>query len=333
MPSKARFNFLWITDPWETLDHAGDTTLRLAEEALSLGIDSYWCNFRTIQWKEKTTIVDACAIESITSDRTSKDFKLSAPIQTPAHQFNSIQYRADPPVDQGYWYPLQLLMFGVEKAELIGSIKRGSSEIVNPPKVLLGSNEKLEQALIGDLLPPSIVASGWNSLAEFGLAEKLTVLKPLNDVQSHGIELLDWRTKDGIEHAHYELEKATNSFTRLVLLQRYLDGVSDGEIRLWFIDGSLLAFARKRSVTGHFRINMDAGDMLMTTNLNSQEQQAADLISQRLRMQGIRLAAVDMIDAQVTDFNHLSPGLLPQIERVVGRNLARSIIQKLAGWM
>src|SRR4051812_28326143 len=58
-PSKRRHGFLWITDPWDTLDHAKDTTLRLAQEALFLGLKSHWCDVRSIRWDQDRVLLDA----------------------------------------------------------------------------------------------------------------------------------------------------------------------------------------------------------------------------------------------------------------------------------
>ena len=38
---KKRPQLLWMTDPWETLDHPRDTSLRLVEEYLRMGVDAW----------------------------------------------------------------------------------------------------------------------------------------------------------------------------------------------------------------------------------------------------------------------------------------------------
>src|SRR5258706_9199569 len=170
MIGKYAQHFLWITDPWDTLDHSKDTTLRLAEEALTLGYASSWCDVRTIRWFDNSTLLDTYSIESISPSRQKDSFKFAGLLCLPPHRFASIQYRTDPPVDAAYIYPLQLLVIGIEKAELEGHVEREAVQIVNPPSVLLMTNEKLEQALIGDLMPLTLVATEWSQLLEFGLA-------------------------------------------------------------------------------------------------------------------------------------------------------------------
>jgi len=313
---KKKTHFLWITDPWHTLDHERDSSLRLAREAIALGHLSSWCNVRSIRLENDQVLLDALTLDEAGA------LKPGLPKAFDPMKFNSLQYRTDPPVNLAYLHPLQLLTLGLQGAK--------QSQIVNPPEVLFSANEKFEAALLGDFMPAGLVSSQWEKLLDFGKREGRTVLKPLHEAQSHGIELLDWRKADGIEHAKQTLAGATERFTRPVILQRYLEGICDGEQRLWFLDGKLLAFARKLPLQGDFRVNLDRGSQVVTTRLSASEKRAAQAISKRLQARKIRLAAVDLIEGKVTDFNFTSPGLILQMEKVSGENLARPIVQALA---
>jgi glutathione synthase/RimK-type ligase-like ATP-grasp enzyme len=113
------------------------------------------------------------------------------------------------------------------------------------------------------------------------------------------------------------------------MLQRFLAGIRNGEQRLWFLDGKLLAAACKRPKAGEFKIDMDRGGTVATTKLSAREKKAALKIGKHLRARGIRLAAVDLIEGYVTDFNFTSPGLLVQMEALLGENLAKPVIRAL----
>jgi glutathione synthase len=310
-------SFLWITDPWSTLDHPLDTTLRLAQETLAQGHSSYWCDVRSIRAEGEKIRLDAAPIRAIGAKRRESDFKLG-PLKSHAPtDFDQLHYRVDPPVDLAYLHPLQILLLGLPG--------RASGRLVNPGAVLLAANEKIEA---GPLAPPSLASSEWEQLAKFGRAEKKTVLKPLHQAQSKGIELLDW-LKDP-KRAHKLLAQATDEFTRPALLQRYLPGIAQGEQRLWFLDGQLLAFVRKLPLQGDFRVNLDQGSRVTRTKLSKSEQATAARIGRQLRTRGIRLAAVDLIENQVTDFNFTSPGLIVQMEAVLGEDLAGPLVRALA---
>lgn len=324
MPKK--LGFLWITDPWDTLDHARDTTLRLAQEALKMGIANHWCDVRSIRWEEGRVLLDASPIESMGEDRAEKSIRLGKKEAHGPLDFQSLQYRTDPPVDLAYQHPLQLLHLAAQTEPR--EAKR--TEIVNPVSALMLANEKLEAGLLKGLLPPTVVSSQLEPLERFGLREKKAVLKPLHLAQSKGVELLDWSSEEGRARARLLIEDATGKFERPVLLQRYLPGIAKGETRLWLLDGKLFACARKLPLKNDFRVNIDQGSGLAPHKVTASEKKAALQIGKRLRALGVRLAAVDLIEGYATDFNVTSPGLITQMEQVLGKNLAGPIVRALS---
>jgi glutathione synthase len=321
--------FLWITDPWSTLDHPKDTTLRLAEEALALGFENHWADVKTLRLEDGRVVLDVRQIEGVFPGRGEKAFRLAAPVARRPSEFGSIHYRVDPPVDLAYLHPLQLLAHDVRSRSKLG-LGRPKSEIVNPALALFRFNEKFEAARLKELMPPSLVASQWEALERFGRAQGQTVLKPLHEAQSKGVELLIWDSPAGVERAETMLRATSAQFSTPVLLQRYLPGIQQGEQRLWFVDGRLLGCVRKLPKTGDFRVNLDQGSRVVATELSRPEARAARKIGEHLRRTKIRLAAVDLIEGYITDFNFTSPGLIPQMEFVLGVNLARDIILALA---
>jgi glutathione synthase len=319
--SKAKL--LWITDPWSTLDHSKDTTLRLAQEADLLRVPQSWCDVKSIRLERNEVYLETKPILSVGAGRNPNSFEFGKPETSTLADFTQLHYRPDPPVDQAYQHPLQLLA--------IASRGYKNCEIVNPPEGLIVQNEKFEAAALGVLMPPSLVSSQWDHLLAFGRAHGRTVLKPLHEAQSHGIELLDWRNKDTIENSREILELATRHFGTPIILQHYLEGINDGETRLWYLDGKLLACVKKHPVTGDFRINMDRGSRLSSTQLSKNEKATALKIGKHLKTRKIRLAAIDLIEGYITDFNFTSPGLISQMEAVLSTNLALPIIKQLIG--
>lgn len=41
-PFQKNLRILWVTDPWDTLDHSNDTTLRIAQECVEQGAQCFW---------------------------------------------------------------------------------------------------------------------------------------------------------------------------------------------------------------------------------------------------------------------------------------------------
>ncbi|MEK6706575.1 MAG: hypothetical protein AABZ06_12395 [Bdellovibrionota bacterium] len=311
-----KIRFLWVTDPWHLLDHKLDTTLRLAEEAVIAGMKCYWCDVRSIRLVNRKVLINACHLginHEELHQRQAKPMVVS--------DFDSIQYRTDPPIDLAYLHPLQLLVLGVAGSK---------TQIVNPPGILFSFNEKTIGTMLGNLAPPTAVSSKAEVLLSFGRNEQKTVAKPLHKAQSKEVRLLSWTTKENQNSSLAILAKMTSNFSRPVLLQRYLDEISNGEQRLWFIDGKLLAYARKMPLKGDFRVDIDRGSRLLASTLNKKDLKAADRIGKFLRDMEIRMAAVDLVGGYVTDFNFTSPGLIRQMEEALDLNLAKPIIKSLA---
>jgi glutathione synthase len=311
---------LWVTDAWETLDHPRDTTLRLIQEALAAGEAASWCDPAGLRFESGRVLARSRRVRSAPPGRESGGWILDSPEDVEVSRFDLVLYRTDPPVDRRYFEHLQLL------ACCTG---RGGAELVNPAQVLLRCTDKLGPAALARAMPATIVSSSWECLCAFGRAERRTVLKPLGGAQSRGVQLLDWATPAGRERARHEIEGLSDGLARPVLLQRFLEEIHDGEKRLWFVDGQLLAHVKKRPVEGTFLIDMDKGAACLPCDLTLGEARLASAIGDAFRAEGVRLAAVDVIAGQVTDWNLTSPGMLPTMERVLDRNLAATVVRAL----
>jgi len=306
---------LWLTDPWASLDHSSDTTLRLIEECVKLGKACAWADVRSLRFENGRVLVNAKIVEGVYPGRKAEAFRFSEPEAYEPQSFLQIHYRVDPPTDLAYTQPLQIL-----------AAASGLPDVVNPIERLLGLNEKIEALSLGHHSPPSVVASDYDTLMKFLRAQKRAVLKPLHQAQSKGVELIDLSLSPDPRMA---LEAATDGFCRPVILQVFLEGIRDGETRLWFVDGTLLAQVRKKPAPGEFKIDMDRGGTVGRTELSSKDEKVVTAISKRLKATGVRLAAVDLIDSQVTDWNLTSPGLIVQMESLLGENLAEKIVSAL----
>jgi glutathione synthase len=316
--------WLFITDPWPTLDHPRDTTLRLIAEALQLGVTCAWTDTKSVRWQHDAALVDAFHVRSIGPDRAAAAIDLVPLGPRRPSDFQQVHYRTDPPVDLAYLQPLQLIDLDLERAATDGR----RSELVNPAAVLTTRCEKL-LACNPTLAPPTVAAGVWDVLAAFGEAEGRVVAKPLHQCQSKDVALLDFETTVGRERARAVLGRLTEGFTRPAMLQRYLPGVLEGETRLWLADGRLVACVRKRAAAGTYKIDMDKGGTLARHELTLAEERQVPAITRVLARHGVRLAAVDLIDGLVTDCNFTSPGLLPLMEEVLGENLAGPVIETL----
>ncbi|MBS1961245.1 MAG: hypothetical protein JST04_03435 [Bdellovibrionales bacterium] len=312
---------LFVVDPWSTLDHERDTTLRLAEEALASGARCWISENRSIGLDAGIPYAEVAEITEIARPRLAGNVRRGETRWTPLGEFDHVFYRTDPPVDLAYLLPLQILA----AARRPGS-KRPA--IHSDPTTLFETNEKWAAAELGALFPKSLVSSSIERLARFVAAAGKVVLKPLYLAQSKGVEVLD-SEQFSAATIRDRLRLATDGERLPVIVQEFLPGIAKGESRLWFASGALIASVRKIPREGESIIDMDQGGRLAPVKLTKVERAAAKKIGALLKRRKILFAAVDLIDGKITDFNHTSPGLLVAMEELLGENLARRALRPI----
>lgn len=300
---------LWFADPWKTLDVARDTTVRLAEACEQEGIESGITDFSLLHWSAAEPKGARVQFRNA-AGLIAGEAELSA--------WNQIHYRVDPPVGAEYLAPLAALTAaGV------------SDRVVNPMESIVFAGTKLLPQPVLDLGPSFILSSDWSELKAWGQTHGRTVLKPLHDAASRGIERHEWLAPGGTERARESLQKATLGWTRPILLTRYLPEIEKGELRTWWLDGVCIGSLVKYPLAGDFKVNVDQGSRLGPGAPSAAQKRRFGAIARLLRQWGVRLAAVDWIGECVTDVNITSPGLLRQLEELSAKPLARTIVRQL----
>ena len=317
---KSKRPVLWVTDPWVTLSHSNDTTLRLMREMHKMGIQTYWsASDFILKTDASTSSSSQILVEPYTNAIANGGS--TKPIEMEPSIFHHLHYRIDPPVDFNY---ISLLD---------GLIARGfqESQIVNPPKLLKYQSEKIPPVELKHLIPrlKTIENQGDIALAiELFQNEEWVVTKPLNTAQSNGVK--KWKiTADRSAWAQM-LETETAGFTRPIVVEEYLPSIKDGEVRVWFANGKVIAALKKFPAQNDFRVLIDEGSKVEAYTLSDSELVSAKEVGVALKSHGAMLAAIDFIGGKISDYNITSPGLLVQLEQVHGgKNFAREIIEAI----
>ena len=306
---------LWITDPLSTLDQSKDTTLRLMQEAINMGIPTFWSASDQVLHASTSGWIQAIELKNSLAALASEKLKLES---FPLSMFQQIHFRIDPPVDENYCKLVdELLVSGASKRQ-----------ILNPPDLIKNQSEKIPPADLGKHTPRMKVIQSRNDLSELQKQfdhDSEIVSKPLHLAQSIGVALhqtpksaADWLTL---------IEGLTHNFTQEILIEEYLPAIHQGEVRLWFAGEKFIAALKKYPKTGDFRVLIDEGSRVTAHTLTLEEELIAADIGQSLKRQGILLAAVDLIGNKICDYNITSPGLLIQLETVHGnQNFAKEIL-------
>jgi glutathione synthetase len=317
-------NILWIINNYETLEHSCDSTLRMIQESILHGHDNHISDYLTLSNHNGRFEAIAQKVLEISNNRRKDEIILSKYCNVILDHYDIIIYRVDPPVDYSYINHLQIIY------SFLNQTRKNLPFFINPIDQLLLYSEKYRHFDKFNIFPNTTISSNWSTLLTFGTSEKITVLKPINNAQNRGVMKLYWDKKKDIKENYLLLSQATNNFRIPIVLQEYLDVINEGEIRLWFANGKLKATAKKISKRHHFLFDIDNGDTLIPYKLTESESALAILISDYLISKKIFFAAVDLIANKVTDFNITSPGLIVEMEKVLGRNICEELIREFS---
>jgi glutathione synthase len=315
----SKLKLLWVTDPWNTLDHSQDTTLRLAEEALNLGLASYWSGADVIL-KSSSSLLN---VIPLTHDliKNIKLLPLSSFEELKPSNFHHLHYRIDPPVDLNYISLLdELIKRGVKK-----------SQILNSPDLITSQSEKTPPSSLSKLSPVfRVIRSPKDTQDAYEVFKSYRelVTKPLNLAQSIGVK--KWAMPHSCLNFEKLIEIETKDYTTPILVEEFLPEVMKGETRMWFANGEFIAALKKFPASGDFRVLIDQGSRIEPHTLTENEKASALQVGAVLKSQGAAMAAIDFIGGKISDYNITSPGLLVQMEEAHGgKNFAKMILEKI----
>jgi glutathione synthase len=304
---------LFVMDPLARIQIAGDTTFALMLEAQSRGHEIWFCEPRHLGL-EHDRAVAACW--SVTARPIPGDHYLLGPQGSQAlDQFDAVFMRKDPPFDLDYYFATLLL----ERA-------RGKTVLINDPRGLRESNEKLAVLNFPRLTPPMIVTREATRLRSF-LAEQggEMVVKPLDASGGFGV----FHVRQGDPNTGSILEQATNLGRRWTVAQRYLPEVRQGDKRILLIDGEPLCAVLRVPAPDDARGNLHVGARPMPTSLDERDHVIIDALGPHLRSSGFFLVGLDVIGGWLTEINVTSPTGILEANTLYGAHYETRVLERL----
>ena len=310
--------FLWIADPFDSLDHETDTTIRLLRESIFRGNSNFWAEVKSAEWRFD---------QSVWARHVTPEFAGSSNVSLSNYERYSVSridliiLRVDPPVSAAYAGLISSLAHS-----FIATGRDPERWIINSPTLMLIQKSRL-LALRSGLAPTSILSSEIRDIADFSRQVGAVVLKSLDGHAGKGISLI----KRGSNRATIaKLVSKTQSIgSEAVIAQRYLANHLISEKRVLFVDGAPIFACKKLFAEGLFPPSLASGNCASSTALEKAEIQTCLRVGEILKHLNLRVAGVDLIDGWVTDVNFISPGLLVEMEMVAGFNLAGRILRSI----
>lgn len=302
----------FVMDPIGSINIEKDTTFVLMLEAEARGHEVWYLELKDLYVRHGKPFGNATRV-SLRREK-GNHYTLGETETAELGGFDAVWMRKDPPFNMDYIYSTYIL-------SLIGG---GRTKVLNDPKGIRESNEKLYTLYFPEWIPESIVSKDIPQLNRF-LADVggEMVVKPLDGHGGEGVFFV----KEGDRNANVILESITDFGRRYVLAQKFIERVSEGDKRIILLNGEPLgAVLRVPKPGGEFRCNFHSGGSPAKSALTDREQEICKTLGPRLREDGLYFVGIDVIGGYVTEINTTSPTGVQEINRLDGVKLEKDVI-------
>ncbi|HZK04890.1 MAG TPA: glutathione synthetase [Actinomycetaceae bacterium] len=156
------------------------------------------------------------------------------------------------------------------------------------------------------------------------------VMKPLQGSGGSGVFLVDTTESPNISQMIEALSR-----DGYIVTQEYLEEASDGDVRMFVmngyplqVDGTYAAF-RRRSQGDDLRSNMSAGGKAEAVKVTAQMLELVEIVRPKLQTDGMFLVGLDIVGDKLMEANVFSPGGLGSCEALYGVDFAPAILADL----
>lgn len=243
-------------------------------------------------------------------------FELGEPQVIKLGGLDAILMRKDPPFDLEYVTTTYLL----ERAELQGAL------VVNRPASLRDCNEKAFTAWFPELSPPTLFARDSATLKAFHAEHGDVIYKPVDGMGGAGIFRIG---PDGMNLGSV-IEQLTLLGTRMIVAQKYLPAIKDGDKRVLVVDGEPVPYCLARiPQAGETRGNLAAGGTGEPRPLNDDDRRIAAAVGPELKRRGLLFVGLDVIGDRLTEINVTSPTCAREIDAAYGTDIGGLLIDAI----
>jgi glutathione synthase len=303
--------YLFIIDPIESLNKTKDSSLLLIKECLRRNIEVHFSEINQFSIDEGNVNIHSQKILSLEKGIKYQDTELNL-----SSFFKKIFIRKDPPFDDDYLNLTYLLDHAVQEG----------TDVINNPSSIRNHNEKLSILNFQEIIPPTIVTSTASDVVNFLKMHEKIVLKPIHGMAGNGIFVIDELDKN----INSILETSTVNDTKVMMAQKYIPDITEGDKRIIIIKGEPLPFCLARIPDGKdFRANLAKGGTGIAKKLTADDIKIVNVIKKYLVKSKLDFVGIDVIGKYLTEINVTSPTCLVEIENQTNFNSAEFIINAL----
>ena len=290
-----------------------DTTLLMLQEAQSRGYEIFYYTPQSMFFDVKKQKIFA-QISKIKLNNSSSFCEILEKKYQNLTDFDVILVRQDPPFDMNY---LTTTYFLEKIKDLV--------LIVNDPSNIRNCPEKLFVTNFPNLTPPTIISSNLEIIKEFYKEHKKIILKPLYSFGADGVILID----ESSQNLASNFEMMQKLYKTPLIAQKFLEEISDGDKRIFLLDGEPIGAVARVAQKGEIRSNLHIGGSAQKAQLTNRDLEICREISPHLKKLNLLLVGIDVIGDYLTEINVTSPTCIPEINELNNQKLQTKILEAI----
>ena len=315
----------FIMYPWHRIEPKQDSSIRIIHELVSRGHEVAVTHPSNLTIRDSVTLSLCKTI--IPQDKVSgnipsfyKSVEFDEGMRA-LQEFDVIFMRDNPPLDA------LVLNF-------LDSIK-DDVFIINAVDGLREANNKIYTAAYSDpdreLIPATHVSKNIDYLLriiEESENDKM-IMKPLDGYGGSGVIVIEKSAMHNIKSLLDFYINGNKGKSNYVILQEYVEGAEDGDVRVLMLHGEPIGALRRRPLKGDVRSNISVGGSVEKYTLTKQDKILCKKVGEKLVRDGLYYAGLDIINGKLIEVNVLSPGTIKDINKLNNVKLQRKIADYL----
>ena len=295
-----------IMDPIGSINVKKDSTFAMLLEACARGWDVWYMELDDL-WMQGAPRASMRPLKVV--DDPAGWFELGPAEEHDLSWLDVIFMRKDPPFDMEYIYATYMLELA----------QKGGTLVVNDPRALRDTNEKLSATWFPGCIPPTLVARSPQKIKAFLSRHPRAVLKPLDGMGGASV----FYFSEGDPNVNVIMETLTDNGQRFVMAQEYLPEISSGDKRILLIDGEPIPHSLARiPAAGEFRGNLATGGKGVGLDLSKRDLEICGEVGPALRDRGLLFVGLDVIGDYLTEINVTSPTCIRELDQLYSLNIA-----------
>ena len=209
----------------------------------------------------------------------------------------------------------------ISTTHILDTIKK-KTKIINDPESIRNISEKIYSAKYKKFMPDTIFTQDLNEIKKFFKNHKKVIIKPVHSFGGNDIRLLTKFNK-------ILIKKLINKHSFL-MCQKYLSNISNGDKRVFIINGKICGTISRVPRKGSFLSNLSKGAKAFNAKLTNLEKKISKKIAADLKKENIFFSGIDFIDQKLNgDINVTSPTGLKTLHDLSKINLAKTFWKEL----